>query len=126
MRGLHFQAPPYTQGKLVRVTKGAVYDVALDLRRDSPSFGQHVGAFLSASNGRQIWVPEGFAHGYLTVEPDTEVFYKVTDYYAPKAEGGVLWNDPALAISWPLDGAEAILSEKDLLLPLLQNFASPF
>jgi dTDP-4-dehydrorhamnose 3,5-epimerase len=126
VRGLHFQAPPYTQGKLVRVTKGAVYDVALDLRRNSPSFGQHVGALLSASNGKQIWVPQGFAHGYVTLEPDTEVFYKVTDYYAPEAEGGVLWNDPALAIVWPLDGSAAILSDKDVQLPPLRDLASPF
>lgn len=126
MRGLHFQAPPHSQGKLVRVTRGSVYDVALDLRCNSPSFGQHVGAVLSASNGKQIWVPEGFAHGYVTLEPNTEVLYKVTDYYVPGAEGGVLWNDPDLAIAWPVDGSAAILSEKDVQLPPLRDLASPF
>lgn len=126
VRGLHFQNPPHAQGKLVRVTRGAIYDVAVDLRRKSPSFGQHVGAILSASNGKQIWVPEGFAHGYMTLEPDTEVFYKVTDYYAPGTEGGLLWNDPALDISWPVEGSAAILSEKDVQLPPLRDLASPF
>ena len=126
VRGLHFQAPPHTQGKLVRVTRGAVYDVALDLRRNSPSFGQHVGAVLSVANGKQIWVPHGFAHGYVTLEADTEVFYKVTDYYAPGAEGGLLWNDPALAISWPVAGSAAILSGKDVKLPPFRDLASPF
>lgn len=126
VRGLHFQSPPHAQGKLVRVVRGAIYDVAVDLRRGSPSFGRHVGTIISAADARQIWVPIGFAHGYATLEPETEVIYKVTDYYAPGAEGGVLWNDPALDIAWPIERNKAVLSEKDQYLPLLADLVSPF
>lgn len=126
LRGLHFQAPPHAQGKLVRVVKGAIFDVAVDLRRGSANFGRHVSTIITAADARQIWVPVGFAHGYVTLEPDTEVIYKVTDYYAPGAEGGVLWNDPALDIAWPIEPGAAVLSEKDKILPLFADLASPF
>ena len=113
VRGLHFQVPPHAQGKLVRVTRGAILDVAVDIRRGSPSYGQHVSAVLSAENWAQLWVPVGFAHGYCTLEADTEVLYKVTDYYAPECDRGIKWNDPALGIEWPIAAREAILSAKD-------------
>jgi dTDP-4-dehydrorhamnose 3,5-epimerase len=126
LRGLHYQIPPHAQGKLVRVIRGAIFDVAVDLRRQSPTYGRHVGAILSAANTHQIWVPVGFAHGYVTLEPDTEVLYKVTDYYAPGSEGGLLWNDPALGIDWPVDTASVVLSDKDTVLPRLDAVSSPF
>jgi dTDP-4-dehydrorhamnose 3,5-epimerase len=112
LRGLHFQNPG-PQGKLVRVTNGAVYDVAVDLRRSSPTFGQWVGVELSAANKRMFWVPEGFAHGFLTLEPDTDFLYKCTAPYAPQSEHTLAWNDPAVGIEWPLDGVEPALSAKD-------------
>lgn len=126
VRGLHFQSPPRAQGKLVRVARGAIVDVAVDLRRSSPSFGKHTAAVLSASNAKQIWVPVGFAHGYMTLEPDTEVLYKVTDFYAPDCEGGLLWNDPALEIQWPYPSEAAVISDKDRYLPPLEQLSSPF
>jgi dTDP-4-dehydrorhamnose 3,5-epimerase len=126
VRGLHFQAPPYAQGKLVRVIRGAIQDVAVDIRKTSPSFGRHVRAVISAENGYQIWVPEGFAHGYITLTPDTEVLYKVTNYYAPQADYGIRWNDPALAIDWQCAGLTIALSDKDRGLPLLEDVDSPF
>lgn len=126
LRGLHYQAPPHAQGKLIRVIKGAIFDVAIDMRHQSPSYGKHVSATLTAENQVQIWVPEGFAHGYVTLEPDTEVLYKVTDFYAPDTEGGILWNDPDLGIAWPVDAEATILSEKDLQLPLMRDVKSPF
>ena len=119
VRGLHFQAPPNAQGKLVRVVRGSVFDVALDIRRGSPTFGRFVSATLSADNWYQIWVPEGFAHGYCTLEPDTEVLYKVTDFHAPESDAGVAWDDPALAINWPVEAGSAVLAEKDLKHPTL-------
>jgi dTDP-4-dehydrorhamnose 3,5-epimerase len=119
VRGLHFQLPPAAQGKLVRVTRGAIRDVAVDIRRASPSFGQHVSAVISAENWTQIWVPPGFAHGYVTLEEHTEVIYKVTNLYAPTLDRGILWNDPALAIDWGIGQDLAILSEKDRNQPRL-------
>ncbi|MBI0435228.1 dTDP-4-dehydrorhamnose 3,5-epimerase [Roseomonas sp. KE0001] len=121
LRGLHFQTPPHAQAKLVRVLRGRILDVAVDLRAGSPTYGQHVAAELSAENGLQLYVPVGFAHGFCTLEPDTEVAYKVTDTYAPDCDKGLLWNDPALAIEWPVGPDAAILSEKDQRQPLLRD-----
>lgn len=126
VRGLHFQTPPFAQDKLVRVTRGAIFDVAVDLRRDSPTYGRHVSATLSAAAWNQILVPIGFAHGLMTLEPNTEVIYKVSDYYAPKHDHGLLWNDPDLGIEWPLAEHEAILSDKDRAQPRFAEFATPF
>ncbi|MDB5423937.1 MAG: rfbC [Phenylobacterium sp.] len=120
LRGLHFQKAPHAQGKLVRVLKGAIYDVAVDIRPGSATYGQWVGATLTAEGGEQVWVPRGFAHGYVTTADDTELFYKVDGDYAPELEGGLAWNDPDLAIDWPLDG-EPVLSEKDARLPRLKD-----
>ena len=117
LRGLHCQIGPNVQGKLVRVVRGAIWDVAVDARRGSPSVGQHVAAELSAANWRQLWVPPGFLHGFVTLEPDTEVIYKTTGPYDRASERGVMWNDPALAISWPMSASEVQLSDKDKLLP---------
>jgi dTDP-4-dehydrorhamnose 3,5-epimerase len=119
IRGLHLQIAPNVQGKLVRVVRGAIWDVAVDIRPGSPTYGRHVGAVLSAENWQQFWVPAGLLHGYCTLERDTEVIYKVTAPWDRAAERGVIWNDPALAIPWPIDAAEAILSEKDRALPRL-------
>jgi len=113
LRGLHYQTEQ-TQGKLVRVTQGEVYDVAVDMRKDSPTFGHHIGVLLSAENKRQLWVPEGFAHGFYVTSESAEFVYKCTDYYAPQFEQSVLWNDPVLNIQWPLvNGQAPLLSEKD-------------
>jgi len=112
LRGLHFQNPG-AQGKLVRVTNGAVFDVAVDLRQSSPTFGQWVGVELSAQNKRMLWVPEGFAHGFLTLEDDTDFLYKCTAPYAPQSEFTLAWNDPAVGVDWPVGGLEPIISEKD-------------
>jgi dTDP-4-dehydrorhamnose 3,5-epimerase len=120
LRGLHFQQAPHPQAKLVRVLRGAIYDVAVDVRIGSPSYGQWVGAELTAESGQQLFVPRGFAHGYVTLTDDCELLYKVDGLYAPQTEGGVIWNDPDLAIDWPLTG-EPILSDKDKVLPRLKD-----
>ena len=125
VRGLHFQAPPHAQDKLIRVTRGSILDVAVDIRKASPSFGRHVAVELSAANWKQLLIPKGFAHGFCTLESDTEVLYKVTDFYAPQSDGGILWNDPALDIAWP-DFAGSELSPKDSALPPLADLDSPF
>jgi dTDP-4-dehydrorhamnose 3,5-epimerase len=126
VRGLHFQVPPTPQAKLVRVLKGAVFDVAVDLRMGSPSYGRWCAATLTAEGAEQLFVPRGFAHGFCTLEPGTEVAYKVDGPYAPDCEGGLAWNDPDLAIAWPIAEEEAQLSGKDAGLPGLAGFASPF
>lgn len=126
MRGLHFQTTPFAQDKLVRVIRGSILDVAVDLRRASPTYGKHVAAVISAEAWNQILVPIGFAHGLLTLEPDTEVLYKVTNYYSPQHDLGLLWNDPALAIAWPVSEADAILSAKDKVQPRLAELPAYF
>lgn len=117
VRGLHCQVGPNAQGKLIRCTRGAIFDVAVDARRGSPSYGQHVAAILSAENWSQLWLPPGFLHGFCTIEPDTEVIYKVTAPYDRAGERGVSWDDPTLAIAWPIAPEKAFLSEKDRVLP---------
>ncbi len=121
LRGLHCQIGPNTQGKLVRVLRGSIWDVAVDIRRGSPTYGQYAAALLSAENWSQIWVPGGFLHGFCTLEPDTEVVYKVTAPYDKAAERGVIWNDPDLALPWPISADEAVLSDKDKVLPRLSD-----
>jgi dTDP-4-dehydrorhamnose 3,5-epimerase len=119
VRGLHFQSPPYAQAKLIRAVKGRIFDVAVDIRKSSPTFGKYVSAEISAEEGNQILVPVGFAHGLCTLEPNTEVLYKVTNYYSPSHDLGIRWNDPAIGIDWPVDEANAHLSDKDRGLPFL-------
>lgn len=126
LRGLHFQTHPFAQDKLVRVVKGAILDVAVDIRTGSPSRGQHVAARISAEAWNQILVPVGFAHGFVTLEPDTEVLYKVTAFYAPDHDKGLRWNDPALGIDWGVDEAAAILSAKDREQPMLAELGDHF
>lgn len=125
VRGLHLQAPPHAQAKLVRVLRGAILDVAVDIRAQSPTFGRSVTCRLTAEAGNQLFVPEGFAHGFMTLEPDTEVHYKTSAFYARDAEMSLRWDDPALGIDWPGD-FEPVLSEKDAVAPLLRDFGSPF
>lgn len=126
VRGLHFQTAPFAQTKLVRVLRGAIFDVAVDLRRASPTFGKWVGAEITAESWQQILVPEGFAHGFCTLQPDTEIAYKVTAFYAPAHDFGLLWNDPALGIAWPVDTASAVLSDKDTRYPTFANLEQTF
>jgi dTDP-4-dehydrorhamnose 3,5-epimerase len=126
VRGLHFQSPPRAQAKLVRCLRGRIFDVAVDIRQGSPTFGRWVGAELSAQNGWQLFIPANFAHGYVTLDPDTEVFYKVSDHYAPNSEAGIRFDDPQLGIDWPLPATGAVLSAKDGALPLLRDIESPF
>lgn len=126
VRGLHFQAPPFAQDKLVRVVRGRILDVAVDIRKGSPTYGQAVSALLSADEGNQIFVPKGFAHGFCTLEPDTEVIYKVSDYYAPDHDLGILWNDPDLGIDWPVREEQAIVADKDKKWPRLRELTNIF
>lgn len=121
LRGLHFQKAPHAQGKLVRVTAGAVFDVAVDIRKDSPSFGRWVGVELSADNHRQFWIPPGLAHGFLVLSDSADFLYKTTDYYAPQADGALRWDDPDLAIAWPDIGMPPQLSAKDAVAGLLRD-----
>lgn len=125
VRGLHFQAPPHAQAKLVRCGRGAIFDVAVDIRRGSPTYGRWAGYTLSAENGAQLYIPAGFAHGFATLMPDSEIIYKCSDYYAPETEGSLRWDDPDIGIKWPLTSAP-VLSGKDAAAPLLAGFNSPF
>ena len=126
LRGLHFQKPPFAQGKLVRVVRGSIFDIAIDIRKGSPTYMEHVAMRLDALEGAQLWVPPGFLHGFCTLEDVTEVFYKVTSYYSANHDAGVLWNDPNLGINWPVDTASVMLSEKDQHLPLLRDLPDLF
>jgi dTDP-4-dehydrorhamnose 3,5-epimerase len=126
LRGLHFQTPPHAQGKLVRCTRGVILDVAVDIRVGSPTYGHHVAVELSAANWHQLWIPPGFAHGYVTLEDHCEAIYKVTDYYAPECDRGIAWDDPALGIDWRLSASEIILSDKDRRQPRLAEAAPAF
>src|SRR5689334_25406235 len=126
IRGLHFQLPPAAQAKLVRVLQGSVYDVAVDLRTGSPAYGRWTGVTLTADGGEQLFVPRGFAHGFCTLEPDTVLAYKVDEFYAPASDSGLIWNDPTLAVDWPVGPDEAVLSDKDLRLGRFKDFVSPF
>lgn len=126
IRGIHFQSPPHAQDKLVRCTRGRIIDYAVDLRHGSPTYGQHVAAELSADNGDQLFVPVGFGHAFVTLEPDTEVMYKVSDVYAPQCDGGIRWDCPDIGIDWPLPFGGPTLSDKDVRLPALADFDSPF
>jgi dTDP-4-dehydrorhamnose 3,5-epimerase len=125
LRGLHYQLPPHAQGKLVRVTSGAVFDVAVDMRRSSPRFGRWVGTELSAENRRQLWIPPGFAHGFLVLSESADFLYKTTAYYAPDCERAVRWEDPQIDIRWPTQPDPSMLSPKDASSPLLAD-ATPF
>jgi dTDP-4-dehydrorhamnose 3,5-epimerase len=126
LRGLHFQLPPAAQAKLVSVLRGQILDVVVDVRRGSPTYGKHVATELSSESGRQLYIPAGFAHGFLTLEDDVVVMYKVSNYYAPAQDSGIRWNDPDIAIAWPVKDADFIISDKDRRLPMLKDFASPF
>lgn len=126
LRGLHFQLPPRAQGKLVRAARGSILDVCVDIRDRSPTYGRHIAVELSAENWRQLWVPVGFAHGYVTLEDDTEVLYKTTDYYSPQHERSLAWDDPALAIDWRVARDGVTLSEKDRTQPLLAELGVVF
>ena len=121
VRGLHYQIDPFAQGKLLRVTRGSIFDVAVDIRRGSPTFGRHAAAVLSADNWYQLWVPRGFAHGYCTLEDDTEVQYKTTELYSPTHDRGITWDDPDIIINWPVTLETAILSDRDRKHPRLNQ-----
>ena len=126
IRGLHFQAPPHAQAKLVRVVRGGIFDVAVDIRRNSPTYGRYVSALLNSDNGRQMLIGSGFAHGYCTLEPDTVVAYKTDAHYEPELDRGLVWNDPALDIAWPMTTDDVTISDKDRCLPILACLGSPF
>ncbi|MFZ7337178.1 dTDP-4-dehydrorhamnose 3,5-epimerase [Comamonas jiangduensis] len=121
LRGLHYQLPPHAQGKLVRVVRGAVWDVAVDIRQNSATFGQWVGQELTEDNHKQFWIPPGFAHGFVVLSESADFLYKTTNYYAPQSDRGLLWNDPDIGIAWPDLGMEFLLSDKDQKQPLLRN-----
>jgi dTDP-4-dehydrorhamnose 3,5-epimerase len=123
---MHFQLPAAAQAKLVTVLRGRILDVAVDVRRGSPTFGKYISEEVSAESGRQIYIPVGFAHGFLTLEGDVVVMYKASDYYAPAYDSGIRWNDPDIAFPWPLNETDIITSDKDRRLPFLKEFASPF
>lgn len=124
VRGLHFQLAPFAQAKLVRAVRGAIFDVAVDISPQSATFGRHVSAILSADNARQMFIPIGFAHGFMTLEPDTEIAYKVSDYFSVEHDRGLFWNDPELRIDWPLREHEIALSEKDRALPCFRELST--
>jgi len=126
LRGLHFQLPPHAQAKLIMVLRGRILDVAVDVRRGSSSYGRHVSVEISADSGQQVYIPVGFAHGFLTLTDDVLVMYKVSDYYAPACDSGVRWDDSDIAIPWPMRASDLIVSEKDSRLPRLAEFDSPF
>ncbi|MGR3609955.1 MAG: dTDP-4-dehydrorhamnose 3,5-epimerase [Sulfitobacter sp.] len=126
IRGLHFQAPPHAQDKLVRCGKGCLFDVAVDIRKGSPTYGQWVGEELSFKNGKQLLVPAGFAHGFVAREPDTEIIYKCSDFYSPECDGAVRWDSASIGVDWALNGVDPLLSEKDAKAPGLEYFDSPF
>jgi dTDP-4-dehydrorhamnose 3,5-epimerase len=125
-RGIHFQSPPHAQAKLVRCGRGRLFDVAVDIRKGSPTYGKWVGVDLSFDNGKQLLIPAGFLHGFVTREPDTEIIYKCSDYYAPECDGAVRFDDPDLAIDWGIAAGSAVLSEKDAKAQLFADFNSPF
>ncbi|MCA0403007.1 MAG: dTDP-4-dehydrorhamnose 3,5-epimerase [Proteobacteria bacterium] len=120
LRGLHYQLPPYAQGKLVRVVKGAAFDVAVDIRKDSPNYGKWVGFELNADNKHMLWIPPGFAHGFMALEPDTHFLYKTTNFYNKESEGSICWDDKAIAIDWPM-ASNALLNEKDATAPFFAD-----
>ncbi|MGF6421726.1 dTDP-4-dehydrorhamnose 3,5-epimerase [Lelliottia sp. 489] len=121
LRGLHYQLEPHAQGKLVRCVAGEVFDVAVDIRKSSPTFGKWVGVYLSAENKRQLWIPEGFAHGFVTISEEAEFVYKTTNYYSPQHERGIIWNDSSVNINWPIETSQLILSEKDKVARQIQS-----
>lgn len=124
VRGLHFQSPPHAQGKLVRCGRGVIFDVAVDVRKGSPTYGEWYGETLSFENGQQLWIPAGFLHGFMTLEPDSEIIYKCTDHYAPECDGSVKWD--SCNIQWPLENITPVISEKDAIAQPLADFDSPF
>lgn len=126
VRGLHFQRPPHAQAKLVRCLRGAIMDYAVDIRRGSPTYGRYVSARLTSAGGEQLFVPIGFAHGFVTLEPEVEVGYKVSNIYAPDHDGGVAWDDPDIGIDWPVPASGPVLSDKDRRLPMLRDLDTPF
>ena len=126
IRGLHYQSPPHAQDKLVRCGRGALFDVAVDIRKGSPTYGKWVGVELSAENGKQLLIPKGFLHGFVTLEPDTEILYKCSDYYALECDGGIRFDDPDIGIDWGILTDQAVFSEKDGATPFFKDFDSPF
>ena len=126
LRGLHFQSPPFAQGKLVRCMRGRIQDVAIDIRKGSKTFGQSVSFELSEENGHQLWIPEGFLHGFCTLEDNCGVAYKCTNYYSPECDANIRWNDPTLNVNWDLDNGKVVVSEKEKAAPYFEEFTSPF